>query len=79
MTDDWSLKGNSTLILETKVYYPEMIETLRRKLIEDVEELNIRMRHSDTRMDTESLYKDDITELILGLRKQINKRFGVEG
>ncbi|HEC82546.1 MAG TPA: hypothetical protein ENI53_01510 [Thermoplasmatales archaeon] len=40
MTDEWSLKGKVRLTwFGTPLYSQETIETLRQKLIEDVEEL----------------------------------------
>ena len=62
--DDWSLKSHVDII-EFEFYNPEDVETLRKKLIADCEEIK------------ENDY-DYIPYVIECVVKTINKRFGVE-
>jgi len=69
MTDDWSLKNKRnkiySLSTEPQFYQSSDIEILRKKLIEDMEELD------EQTHDREYNWKDDVIRII-------NRRFGVE-
>ena len=64
MSDEWSLKDKSEFIeLYSTLYYEyDIIETLRKKLIEDIK-------------DMESIIKVGFADEMID---NINKRFGVE-
>lgn len=91
MTDDWSLKGkeielefNLRLLGETKtnnlqiatLYKKEIVETLRKKLIEDIDNTNFRITTKS--LSGTTMWHDDSNKLRPLLKEIINNRFGVE-
>jgi len=68
MSDDWSLKGKSKFWDDqcTEVFAEITIETLRKKLIEDIGE------------EFRSYQSPSSYQLMLIAKSIINKRFGVE-
>ncbi|OYT62033.1 hypothetical protein B6U81_01740 [Thermoplasmatales archaeon ex4484_30] len=81
MKDNWSLKGKIRLTwFGTPLYSQETIETLRQKIIEDInnhlKEIGIGYSAGS---DCQKACKEIMIAEIRKLREKINRRFGFSG
>ena len=83
MTDDWSLKGREIIITSgfqeifhafegERLYHSIDIETLRRKILQDIAEAFDEAEIDDT------IWYDNATTLYEEIEYRINKIFGME-